>query len=1559
MFLTAILFLAVFAFFNLRSKPNDVSGSNVENVKYDNPVMIVQKGGKVIYFNRALGELFGLPKGSEIDLRIMAKKTNTPNQFFAMLTKAGSNYFEINGMNTEVVSIDTSNGMFVSFNKHPNLDEISNPEPAQSFTPEENRTSEDLSELAKFSYSLKNIHDSEELFSKIIKRIEVFLPFDIFGFILFDDQSQVLEAKKPFKGLPDQIVDIIKIKVSAQSRTEKILFSDDILLTENAIDDEVWANLGLSHFAQAATIQDSILIPLSPGDEPMGYLLAANHSNGLISFDQDEIHSLMIIANQSAPIIENFYLLLQAKKRTQRAEALRRISALASSNATVNEILTFSINELSQLLQADSGALYLVNKTTSKLTIDSESIFGNRFPLDHQTEILLSSPEFLESATFQKKQFLLGRFDEVLQIPLIYENILNQLALQSAIIVPLIIKDEAIGELFFGSKTVSFFDQGDVNIISSAANLLANVVEKENLSAIAFEAYQERVEQDKLIHELTRINEFNQRISSLALDDILQTFLDGAIKFLTSADAGWIGIVDENHSFIEPKFAHNFSYSIKTQIFDDKSIFSYVVYQNKKLLNNNFEFPGFYGLNDEQAANYLAATNYQIPNSCLLVPIHSHEKSIGVLVLETYGDENSFNEEDESIIQSLLQQVELAITKADLYKKSEIQSERLSILSHLSKSISSTLNWDTLKETLLINLQKLVDYDTATLWVKENQNLKIASTNGFNDFENREGIIVQIEDSTLFSKMFETKKPVIISDKRNNPLFPMNFEDNFFSWLGVPLISQTDVIGVIALEKKEESYFSTELVHLVESFATQAAIALTNADLYEESSNRLNELDEKTKKLDWLNQYSVEVNKTLDNENIALLTIESLTNLLSCDHASIFLLSGKDEVIEIYQNLITENQTNKITIFEVPIFQQLIQSKGTYYISDISLDFGSEFLKEYFSKRGTVSIQFLPLRHQEDVYGWIGMESKTSRRFFHDEVDLALTIANHTTLAIRNASLYLETKSLNENLEDRVAERSRDLLIENRNTEMLLKISTELAGSLDVDQILDRILCIINDSLKITGSFIYILEGKKVVHFSHDVPDHAISLQNLTIDEAIQQTIDTKNVVLKNSSSHIIGDLTCKSWLLTPLIFGEMVLGVLALYQQTSGYFSKRDVELSEAVAGQISLALNNAEIFKLVRDQSEYLGSMLREQEIETSRSKAILEAVADGVLVTGTQSEIILINRSASHIFGIDGNVENVSLERLNASVGEKITSWITTINDWTTNFKSINSDAGYTDQIELPGNQFVYVHLSPVIWKNEFLGTVSILRDVSKEVQIDQLKSDFISNISHELRTPLTSIKGYVEILLMEASGKVNEQQKSFLNTIQNNTARLTNLVDEILDVNKISSKNIVIENTTFNVIELIRKVVSEKQSKTSEKQKRLVFKIHENGFIPQLVADPVRVEQIINNILNNAIDYSQDNDEIVIVVSSENQIVKIEIKDNGIGIPIEEQEFVFDRFYRGTNAIQINTAGAGLGLSIAKTLVEMQGGKIEMESPGIPGEGVIISIFLPINFNEVAS
>jgi signal transduction histidine kinase len=413
---------------------------------------------------------------------------------------------------------------------------------------------------------------------------------------------------------------------------------------------------------------------------------------------------------------------------------------------------------------------------------------------------------------------------------------------------------------------------------------------------------------------------------------------------------------------------------------------------------------------------------------------------------------------------------------------------------------------------------------------------------------------------------------------------------------------------------------------------------------------------------------------------------------------------------------------------------------------------------------------------------------------------------------------------------------------------------------------------------------------------------------------------------------------------------------VLAIVSSTKDYFSDHDLKLAEAAAGQMSIALNNSEIFNLIREQSENLGSMLREQEVDSSRSRAILEAVADGVLVTDTQSIILLLNKSAEKILNMDGKQIDKSLEGLISLFGDAINPWISKIYDWTTKLSKLPAASIYTDRIILDKCKVISVHLSPVIWRNEFLGTVSVFRDISVEVQIDQLKTDFISNISHELRTPMTSIKGYVEVLLMGAVGAINDQQKHFLEIIQSNTNRLNFLVDDILDVSKIESGSVVLNPQMTDLTGLIKMLVDEQQKLSTSGHKQLEYEFIKNEFIPNVLIDSERINQVLSNILNNARMYSLDQGKINITLEMDENQIRINIKDQGIGVPKDEQIHIFERFYRGKNSLEVNTAGTGLGLSIAKTLVEMHGGKIWFESSGISGEGSLVSFTIPITTTE---
>ena len=265
----------------------------------------------------------------------------------------------------------------------------------------------------------------------------------------------------------------------------------------------------------------------------------------------------------------------------------------------------------------------------------------------------------------------------------------------------------------------------------------------------------------------------------------------------------------------------------------------------------------------------------------------------------------------------------MALANADLFITTEKQSERLKILTDLSKSMSASLNKEELQHSLLKLLHQLVDYQTATLWVKDKNNLKVIATDGFTDHEDRTRLVIQIDDSALFQEMFTTKRPVVIPDVREDDRFPTLVVAENLSWLGLPLISKNEIMAVIALEQKESDYYQKELVQLAETFASQAAIALENASLYQDSIKRESDLNERTQKLTWLNKFSSEVNQSLDKAYITGLTAEYLLNIVKCEMISIFLIGGDREISLSYQSP-KIGTIPTLIINQQPLFEKLV-----------------------------------------------------------------------------------------------------------------------------------------------------------------------------------------------------------------------------------------------------------------------------------------------------------------------------------------------------------------------------------------------------------------------------------------------------------------------------------------------------------------------------------------------------------------------------------------------------------------------------------------------------------
>src|ERR1041385_2638602 len=226
-----------------------------------------------------------------------------------------------------------------------------------------------------------------------------------------------------------------------------------------------------------------------------------------------------------------------------------------------------------------------------------------------------------------------------------------------------------------------------------------------------------------------------------------------------------------------------------------------------------------------------------------------------------------------------------------------------------------------------------------------------------------------------------------------------------------------------------------------------------------------------------------------------------------------------------------------------------------------------------------------------------------------------------------------------------------------------------------------------------------------------------------------------------------------RSAIVMPLLVAEDVIGVLMVFHRKPGYFSAELLNLVKAIAGQVAVAINNAHLYELIRDQAERLGSMLRREQEDASRSQAILEAVADGVLVTGANNRISFLNQSAADILDLEpGRVIGQSLDAFGGLFGKSAGTWMETIRNWYDGPNAYEPGDTFAEQLDLENGRIILVHLAPVILQNDFLGTVSIFRDITHEVEVDRLKSEFVATVSHELRTPMTSIRGYTDVLLM---------------------------------------------------------------------------------------------------------------------------------------------------------------------------------------------------------------
>ena len=339
-----------------------------------------------------------------------------------------------------------------------------------------------------------------------------------------------------------------------------------------------------------------------------------------------------------------------------------------------------------------------------------------------------------------------------------------------------------------------------------------------------------------------------------------------------------------------------------------------------------------------------------------------------------------------------------------------------------------------------------------------------------------------------------------------------------------------------------------------------------------------------------------------------------------------------------------------------------------------------------------------------------------------------------------------------------------------------------------------------------------------------------------------------------------------------------------------------------------------------------------LNEISSEKNKLETILLHLTDGVLAFNPQGELIHANLAAKKLL----KIENETLfEEIFKKVKIDINmEKIMYLDDWTTTEQMVKIDDSYVniffatfrDEEDRPG------------------GLVAVLHDITKQAKLDEMRKEFVANVSHELKTPLTSIKTYTETLL-DQDLEIEEKNR-FLNVILTEANRMTRLVSDLLQLTKFDYKKVAWNKIYFDLPELVKQVCEKHKIQADKKNQILDCYVTAN--VPMVYADRDGIEQVITNILTNSIKYTLENGNIKVYVGSVHDDAYIKIIDNGIGIPKEDLSRVFERFYRVDKARSRAMGGTGLGLPIAKEIIESNGGSISMKSEVEKGTEVIIKI-----------
>lgn len=823
----------------------------------------------------------------------------------------------------------------------------------------------------------------------------------------------------------------------------------------------------------------------------------------------------------------------------------------------------------------------------------------------------------------------------------------------------------------------------------------------------------------------------------------------------------------------------------------------------------------------------------------------------------------------------------------------------------------------------------------------------------------------------LAGRAITTCKPCqmqIIDEQFNEEFFVKspNGQMEIKSILSYPMLVESRRIGVINIGSiYEHRVFTEEEIRRISLVASRAALAVENSTLTKERLSYLKELADANIMLEGSNFDLMDREAELTaaakrlKESLASLELANskLTELYNFSkdismtlEPSVILDAAMERISVVLSNPV---RLMLITLPESKLLRFRIAS--TYPIAGGSEDSPdilkklpadiAEFLQyerkpillDNLSKdplyrtssvlRGFKSFYAFPVSAEHTLMGIMILTSRREASLNKDDIDFIVSITNTLAVTLKNAVRYKENW-----------ERSR------KQTQ-LNQLAQKALASLGMKEQQKKILSLSCEMFNFTSGALYLYNhsGNLCQSENYNFENAFVQIPSDNNLKAIVEDVLNQGKVFYYSKGEgalsaypLLGASGVKTFIVLPLFSGSRKIGALVMAGRTSSAASCKTLEFYEFISSHIGLIIDSSQLFERMTHEKE--------------KFESVFKSIKEGVITIDWENKITAFNKAAEEITGwTEEEVLGWDCAKiLNKNVEEEKTGIKSCI-------KTLKNEIDAQDEVRFEGECItkegnrtpIAITASLLSLQGEPVGGVIVFRDITEEKQSQQRRSDYMAAISHDIFTPLTAIKGYTTTLLRHRERFDMDTQVEFVKIINQEIDRVTRLLSNLMNLSKMETDHLESLREPMMISMVIDKTTA-LYSLNLRKHKIVIDESIANA--PMVYADSLQVEQILNNLISNAVKYSPAGGDIIIKAETKEDFLQISVKDSGLGIEKENIKRLFNRYTRLMGGGQKEISGMGLGLFITRVLTELQGGKIWVESE--PGKGSTFYFTLPL-------